>query len=224
MNIVVINAWQLFFRGGPMMWPILVLSVMAVAVGVNKILALAKIERRLRPGQKTVLEKLRAGQLKEALALCDTMDSPVGEIAKAGILSFGSPREILRGQMEEALLQETADLRRHMDILGLSINIAPLMGLLGTICAMTVVFHAVQVRSNLLNPLTAGELASGIWQALLTTAFGLIVAIFSLTMHTFCAMRINNIASYLQRATLEIVNVLTQMSQLKASAGEQGHE
>ncbi len=219
MTVIVMNAWAVFLRGGPMMWPILLLSVVAMGIGLNRLIVLFSADRGLSSEKHKLLESLRQGRLKETLRLCEQQPGLLAGILRQGILKFGSSRDLVKGAMEEALDGEVMRLKKHMDLLSLIINASPLLGLLGTVNAMTVVFHAVQIRSNVLNPLTAGELASGIWQALLTTAAGLVVAILGFIMYGFCAMRINAIISYLQRSIIEMTNVLQQLSEVNPAGG-----
>ncbi len=224
MTVIVMNAWQIVLKGGPMMWPILLLSVVAMAIGINRLRVLGQIERGSSVEKEKLLTSLRQGHLKDTLRACEESKGLLGRILKAGIMRFGSSRDLMRGAMEEVFELEEGRAKEHMGILALITNIAPLLGLLGTVNAMTVVFHASVVRSNVLSPLTAGELASGIWQALLTTAAGLVVGILSFSMHAFCAMRINAMLVYARRAITEMANVLEQLSELKRVPGEQGNE
>ena len=214
MTVIVSNAWQVFLKGGPMMWPILLLSVVALAIGINRLMFLSLGERKLSRAKKILLDSLRQGHLKETLRLCEENPEMLGRILKPGILKFGSSREVMKGVMEEVLGYEALRIKEHLDILSLIVNLAPLMGLLGTVNAMAVVFHTVVVRSNVLNPLLAGELASGIWQALLTTSAGLAVGILSFTCHAFCSMRVNAMIVDLERSIVEMNNVLQQLAEL----------
>lgn len=223
MNIVVMNAWQIVLKGGPMMWPILLLSITALAIGINRMMLLTKTERKLLVDKQILLESLRQGRLKDTMRLCESQDGILSGILREGILKFGSSRDLIKGSMEEIFEHETSKIKEHMGILSAIVNIAPLVGLLGTVNAMTVVFHAVVIRSNVLNPLTAGELATGIWQALLTTAAGLLVAILSYAVYTFCAMRINVIIVHIERLIVEMTNILQQLSELK-DAGEREND
>src|SRR5437868_3697069 len=116
MPVVVMNAWQILYKGGPMMWPILFLSILALAVGINRFMVLGKAERGLAAQKETLLASLRQGRLKETLRLCEEMPGMLAEVLKAGILRFGSSRELIRGSMEEVLDYESAKLKEHMGI------------------------------------------------------------------------------------------------------------
>ena len=224
MTVIVLNAWQIFFRGGPMMWPILLLSIVAVTIGINRFMAMGALERRMKLDKKLLIESLQQGKLKDTVRLCDEQSRVLSKILKAGIIHFGASRDLMKAAMEEEVELRAAQLKEQMQILTFIINAAPLLGLLGTINAMAVVFHAVQVRSNVLSPLTAGELASGIWQALLTTSAGLVVAILSYGIYTICSMRINAALNFIGFFVLETTTILQQLAQLKKASTEQGHE
>jgi biopolymer transport protein ExbB len=215
MTVIVVNAWQIFFKGGPMMWLLLLLSIAAMAIGINRLIMLAKAERNLSKDNEALLESLRQGRLKDTMRLCEERPGFCSSILKAGIQKFGSSRDLIKGSMEEVLEYEVGKLKEHMGTLSLIINLAPLLGLVGTVNALTIVFHAVVVRSNVLNPLTAGDLATGIWQALLTTSAGLVVGLLSFAVHGLCAARINALISYLERSITRMTNTLMQLSELK---------
>lgn len=221
--IIVMNAWQIFYKGGPMMWPILLLSILTLAIGINRLIVASAVERKLAQARQVLFDVLRQGRLKDALKLCDEHPGPLSNMLKSGIAQFGSPRESIKAVMGERLDNDAARLKDHMGMLGVIINAAPLMGLLGTVNAMTVVFHAVQVRSSVLSPLTAVELSSGIWQALLTTSAGLTVGIMGYAVYSFCSLRINRTIAQLERSMQESVDILHQLAELRKT-GEQPYE
>ncbi len=220
MTIIVMHAWQILLKGGPMMGPIFLLSIAVLAIGINRWIWAVSVYRQLLADKPILMESLRQGQLKDTVRLCESRPGPLADALKAGILKFGSSADLLQGTMEEKFFYEVDRWKTDMRFLSLITNAAPLLGLLGTVIAMTVAFHAVVLRSNVLNPMTAGELAMGIWQALLTTAAGLFVGILALTIHGFLMIRINTIIAFIQRSILEMRNVLLQLSELRGSVGE----
>ena len=175
MNVVIMNAGQMLIKGGPMMWPLLVLSIVAMAIAINRLIFLSNTEKEFILQRQLLLESLRQGNLKDTLKLCDANKSDVAQIMKAGMLRSGSSTELVKLAMEEVWQHQQIVFKNFIPMLAMIINVAPLLGLLGTVNAMTIVFHASVIRSNVLNPVTAGELATGIWQALLTTTAGLVV-------------------------------------------------
>lgn len=223
MNVVIMNAWQVLFKAGPMIWPILFLSVLSMSIVFARVRAIAKIEEGLVKDTEVFLSSLREGKLKETIRLCEERQGILGGVVKAGVLKFGTSRDLIKGAMEESFDHRVGEIKAQMGILSMIVNLAPLLGLIGTVNAMTVVFHAVVARSNVLSPLTAGELASGIWQALLTTAAGLMVGTMSYLAYGFCAARINAVISQVEYSIIQVVNILQQLFELR-DGGEKNHD
>ncbi len=218
MSIAFLNAWGLLLKGGAMMWPIAVLSIIAFSIAINKFMNLNDVERSLEILNKRFLQEIRANKFKEAVQVCEEEGTFLGEALKTGVLKYGASREALLAAMEEKASFKIHQLKQQMDLLALITNVAPVLGLLGTISSMSVVFHAVQMRSNALNPLTLGDMSSGIWQALLTTVAGLMVGVLALTAHSFCASRINDVIMRIDRYLKETASLLQGMSSLEFSA------
>ncbi len=216
MTLVFFNAWGILVKGGAMMWPILLLSIVAVTITIEKTIQLNAVLRSLPLLREGVMGALRANQLKEAVRLCEETPSLLGKVIKAGVLKFGAGRDTVKSEMEQAAVMLVHQLKQRLDILALITNVAPLLGLLGTVAGLCVVFHAVQMRSNALNPLSLGDMSSGIWQALLTTAAGLIVGIISLSVYSFCASRVNDVIMQIEQLILEITGTIERVAEIES--------
>ncbi|MBI3602487.1 MAG: MotA/TolQ/ExbB proton channel family protein [Candidatus Omnitrophica bacterium] len=222
MIVVVFNLWQLILKGGPMMWPIILLSLVALAVGMERIAYLSSMEKIVRAHKAHLLRSLQQGHIQQTLSLCESTNSPFSRIFKAALLKFGTSAQVITTAMEEVFIYETHRLKERMSILSFAINASVLMGLLGTAVGLTVVFHAVQVRSNVLNPLSVGDMAQGIWQALFSTIAGLMVCIFTFTVYSFCISRINNIMADLELAMAQSAHMLVQLAELNERVEQRG--
>ena len=219
MTVIVANGWQLLFKAGPMMWPLLLLSIVVLATGLRQWAQLAHLAKDLDVRQKQVLDVLRDKTLKEAVASCESVADLMGEVLKAGILKFGVSRDMITGVMEETFARRARDLYSRLGILSFTTNAAVLVGILGTVNAIVVLFQAAQARSNALSPLAVGDMAGAVWQALLTTAAGLFIAVVSFTFYSFCAFRTNAIAGQVETAIAQTANVLQQLSELQSQRG-----
>jgi len=102
------------------------------------------------------LRSLQQESIKHTLNLCESLQSPLARIFKSALLKFGNSSEVIKTAIEEVFVYETYRLKERMSILSFIINASVLIGLLGTAIGLTVVFHAVQARSNVLNPLSVG--------------------------------------------------------------------
>ena len=215
------NLWQLLLKGGPMIWPLLLLSVLALSVGLEKIFYLISYEKSFRSNKDKLFENLKKENIKQVVTMCEDLSGSFSHILKAGLLNFGHSKEAISAAMQEIYVYEVCRLKERMSILSFVINVSVLIGLLGTVIGLMVVFHSVQVRSNVLNPLSLGDVAVGIWQALFVTVLGLMVCILSFAVYSYCAARINNIIADLDIAKHQALHMLIQLAQSKEDPREE---
>jgi biopolymer transport protein ExbB len=177
-----LSPYELFRLGGPIMWPLLLCSIVAVAVALERILVFLWL--RLPYGELvTRLGKaIQAGGAGQALALVRRRHSPLARVAET-YLSCEACSDAMRQDLvaKEASYQLTV-LERRLPWLSVIGSLAPMLGLLGTVWGLVEAFHQVEVLAGQVQP---SDLASGIWQALITTVFGLVVAIPTVAVYHF---------------------------------------
>ncbi len=212
-GIWAMNAWEIMKMGGPLMIPILLCSVFALEIIIEKLIYFSTIQINTSQFKENIFSLLRDNKIKEAVQLCDAHSSPVAKILRAGVLKFGAAREEIKESMENASLFEIPKLESRLGILATVAHISPLLGLLGTVTGMISCFHAIQVRAAAFNPLTPGDLAGGIGEALITTMAGLMVAIPSFVAYNYCVSRINQFTLEMERAATELVNFMCHIAQ-----------
>lgn len=210
MNMWKMNLWQLFIAGGPVMWPILLCSIFAFAIILEKFWHLYKIKIDTQDFLNSILEKMKRHEVKEALQICDNTKSPVAHILKAGILKYDRPRPQIIEAIEDASLYEVPKLEKNLPMLATIGHIAPLLGLLGTVTGMVRCFQIVEAKAATLHPVMPGDLAAGIWEALLTTVAGLVVAIPAYVAYNYLVNRINHFVLEMEKASTELVNFLAE--------------
>ncbi len=171
-----------FYRGGPVMYPLLLSSVLATAIFLERLWSLRESKIIPQPFTSQVLAACSFGDVEQALHECeDSAETPMGRIVKAGLLHLGSGVETIRFMITENGNQESARLEKYQRILGTVAYIAPLLGLLGTVSGMIKAFETIAAHS-------VGDpsmLAAGISEALITTAAGLSIAIPVVIMHRY---------------------------------------
>jgi biopolymer transport protein ExbB len=168
------SMFDLFLRGGTVMWAILACSIISVFIVVQKLITLsrAKVD-----GGKLVLQirsVLTRGDVSAALSLCSEQSSPLSSILRSGLLKLKGSHDDVRDAIESAAKNEIYKLERGLGILASMAGISPLLGFLGTVTGMISAFRMIEINQGVVNPTV---LAGGIWEALLTTAYGLIVGI-----------------------------------------------
>ena len=206
-----ITMLQLIKAGGPIMYPILLCSMIALGIIIEKLIYFQSIKSDILKIKRDTLELIKVNKIKEAIILCDANRSPIAKIMKAGLLKFGSSREEIKESMEDASLFEIPKLESRLSALATIAHISPLLGLLGTVTGMASCFHTIQLRSSSMNPISPGDLAGGIWEALLTTVAGLMIAIPAFVAYNYCVSYVNNIVLGMERAATELVNFMCQV-------------
>jgi biopolymer transport protein ExbB len=204
------SLWQVFLAGGPIMWPILLCSVFAFAITLEKFWYLHKVKIDTQQFLNTILDKMKRHQVKEALEVCEKTLSPISHILKAGILKYDRPKPQIVEAIEDASLYEIPRIEKNLNALATIAHISPLLGLLGTVTGMVTCFQTIQAKAVSFHPVSPGDLAGEIWGALLTTVAGLVVAIPTFVAYNYLVSRINHFILEMEKASTELVNFLTE--------------
>ncbi len=171
------EVYQFLAKGGILMIPILGSSVIGLAFFLERIWSLQRTKIVPPRFVEVVRNMLREKRFEEAEGLCQTNESPIAAMLEAGIQHAGCEREVIKEVMLEKGERELFFMERFTNALGSIATVAPLMGLLGTVIGMISVFQRVVNQAGAGGGVNAGALAAGIWEALITTAAGLTVAI-----------------------------------------------
>jgi biopolymer transport protein ExbB len=190
--------------GGWLMVPILLCSIIAAAISVERLWTLQR--GRITPSNllAQVWSALRNQEMDPQKLRELRASSPLGQVLAAGIANARRSRDVMKEAMEEAAAQVTHDLERYLTSLGVIASISPLLGLLGTVVGMIKVFTALMLEGAG-NP---GVLAGGISQALITTAAGLSVAIPSIMFHRFFQRRVDELVVTMEQEAGKLVEIL----------------
>lgn len=168
------SLFRLYQDGGPFMHPLLLFSLIALVVIIERAFALWKARINTQEFIARVrMALLKRRNVKEAITVSEEFQGPIASIMKAGLIKYGRPQEEIERTIEAASAHELARLERGLGILATVANVAPLVGFLGTVSGMINSFDAL-ARAGLSNP---GLVAKGISEALITTAGGLVVAV-----------------------------------------------
>jgi biopolymer transport protein ExbB len=192
-------------QGGPMIWVIMLASAVAVIVFIERVLHYHRAQINSMEFLNGVRNVLKRDNVVEAISICDATPGPVARLVKVAILNRDKGREGVREALEEAGLIEVPPLEDKLNLLATIAQIAPLMGLLGTVLGFIRVFTVLQTKATL--P-TAQDLSGGVWQALICTAAGLAVAIPCYAAYNYLVSRVNAIVLDMEKAATEITNIL----------------
>ena len=205
---------ELVTAGGWLMGLILVCSIAALAICIERLFILNP--KKIAPPHllATVWKQLKAGEMDAARIKTLRQSSPLGRILAAGLGNAYHGRDVMKESIQEAAGHVIHDLERYLNTLGTIAAVAPLLGLLGTVVGMIKVFAEIMAQGTG----NASALAGGISEALITTAAGLTVAIPALVMHRYFTGRIDGIVVELEQETIKLVDALHAEEKTEAAS------
>ncbi len=204
-SVEVQSVWDFILKGGPMMIPLAICSLVALAVIVERVISLRR-SRVIPPG---FIEGLKA-EMKNgtedhvrAVDFCQRNGSPIANILAAGIRKLAKPVEVVEKHIQDAGEREMVRLRKYLRLLSVVAAIAPLMGLLGTIFGMIRAFQTVAIAPEAMGK--TALMAKGIYEAMITTAAGLILAIPVLVCYHWISAKIDRLLFDMDQLTVEFI-------------------
>src|SRR6266850_2011737 len=195
----------LLANGGLVLWLLLFVSAVAVVVFVERFLHCHRAQINSLEFLNGVRTVLKRDNVVEALSICEATPGPVARLVKTAILNRDHGRERVREALEEAGLAEVPRLEEKLNLLATIAQLAPLMGLLGTVMGFLQMFHELQGAG----PYASSTLlAQGIWKSLISMAAGLAVAIPTYAGYNYLVSRVNSIVLDMEKASTEILNIV----------------
>jgi biopolymer transport protein ExbB len=209
--------FELLAKGGVLVGPIVLCSVVALALFLERLIRLSRVKIRGNGFVSRISKHLKDGEDHQAYTLASQDPSPMGRILTQAMEVKDQDRETLEAVLAHATEAETRDLSRYLQALATIGNIAPLLGLLGTVLGMIRAFMVIQQMGGKVN---AAVLAGGIWEAMLTTALGLAVALPTMVAHSYLTARVDRYEARLQDGAIVFLKSIG--SRLRTSVRGEG--
>lgn len=203
------NLFSIFLKGGIIMWPILLCSVLGVAVVIDRYIVLRKAKINVPAFMVRMRGLIKKKDISGAISFCIEENSPVANIIKKGLKKYKLGHERVKEAIENAGAQEVNKLEKGLSVLATVAGIAPLLGFLGTVTGMISAFMRIQDLAGAANP---SDLASGIWEALVTTAFGLIVGIPALAFYNYFLNKVKKLVGDMETVANDVVDIIQDTS------------
>ena len=198
---------EYFVDGGAFMWPILILLIFGIMIALERFYSLMMSSINSKKFYSEVISTLDNDGVDSAVELCNNTRGPVAEVFHAGLTRRHRGIEEVEKAIQNAGTVEMSFLEKNMIWLNLVITIAPLLGFTGTVAGMITAFDSIEAANNISPAVVAG----GISQALLTTAFGLIVAIIIQFFQNFFVSRIDRLILDMEENSMDLVDHLYEM-------------
>ena len=192
-------------KGGVLVGPILLCSVLALAIFIERMIRFSLMRSRGAGLADKIIRILRTGDAKAAHEKAINSNSPMGRVLAQAIRFRKRDRETLETVIVHATEEEVRSLSSYLQALATIGNIAPLLGLLGTVLGMIKAFMVIQQMGGKVN---AAVLAGGIWEAMLTTALGLAVALPTMVAHSYLFARVDKYEARLNAGAVRFITEL----------------
>ena len=200
-----LTAWELLRQGGPMVWVLLLVSAFGITAFLERLLYYHRAQINASEFMAGVRTVLKNDNVVEAVAICDATPGPVARMAKLGILNREQSHDRLRELLDDHSRAEVPRLEKRLNMLGTIAQIAPLLGLLGTVLGFIQIFQGVWLKGNWV---LANDLAGGIWQGLVCMALGLAIAIPCTIAFNYLVGRKDDIAFDIEKSNADLLNIL----------------
>ncbi len=197
--------FEFLAKGGILVIPILLCSVVALAIFVERIIRFSRIKVRGAGLAESTMQMLREGKKEEVNKMLAEANAPMGRVLTQAVEVMDQDRDTIETVIANATDEEVRDLSSYVQALATMGNIAPLLGLLGTVIGMIKAFMVIQEMGGKVN---AAVLAGGIWEAMLTTALGLAVALPTMVAHSYLMSRIDKFEARLQSGAVAFIKGL----------------
>jgi len=198
---------EYFVNGGPFMWPILITLLFGFAISAERLYSLLMSSIDEQKFFNEISEKIKEKNIEEAVQLCEETQGPVAEVFHAGLTRRHHGIAEVEKAIQNAGPMEMAFLEKNMIWLNAVVTIAPMIGFTGTVVGMISAFDAIKAA----NDISPAVVAGGISQALLTTAFGLIVAMIIQIFQNFFVSRIDKLVLDMEEQSVRLIDQLYDM-------------
>jgi biopolymer transport protein ExbB len=193
--------------GGWVMIPLILLSILTIYLLIERVITIRDASSNPDAITDRVRDYVRNGDVEGAITYCEKKDVPITRILKQGLERLGRPISEIQDAVQAAGKHETYELEKRTNLLASIAGIAPMLGFFGTVVGMIKAFQEIQNLQGNVNP---SVLAGGIWEALVTTAAGLLVGILALFSYNFLIGRIRRLTNDMERSATDFIDLLQE--------------
>jgi biopolymer transport protein ExbB len=208
------NMYEFISRGGPVMWVLLAISIFAIVIFLKRLFHYHRSQINSQDFLDGIYNVLKRGNTVEAITICEDTPGPVAQIARAAILKAEDSPEEISLAIQHAGLIELPRIEHHLVVLATLVKITPYVGLAGTVFGMMDTLAQLHLNAPLAH---AGDLAGGLWQALMTTAAALCIVIPAYTGYNFLVSRAESLVLDMEKASADIFTYLVEIQKNRAA-------
>lgn len=199
-----LSFWELLQKGGIIMIPILILSLLAVYFFFERLIAIKKASREDTNFMNNIKDFIVNMKIDAAKAFCKSTNSPVSRMVEKGIDRIGKPISEIERTIESVGKFEVSKLEKNLKILGIVAGMAPMLGFIGTIMGVIKIFHNISLADNI----SIGLIAGGLYEKLITSASGLIVGVLAYAGYHYLNILLDKVVFKMENNALDFMDLL----------------
>ncbi len=201
-----INILDMLIKGGPIMIPIALCSIIAVFIMVERYFNIKKKFKINSNFMSSIKDNVVNGNIAAALNLCRTNPTPVSRMVEKGLIRIGKPLKDIEASMENVGNLEISKAEKNLGVLGIIAGVAPMLGFIGTIMGVITIFHSIAATDNFSISIVAG----GLYQKMITSLAGLVVGVFAYSGYHMLMMMVDRLTFRIEAAVIEFVDILQE--------------
>lgn len=201
-----LNLFTLLLKGGVVMIPIVILSIISIYIIFERMAAIRKAYNRDSLLVAQLNDQLQNGNIKAARTLCERNSSSASRVLHSGLMVLGKPVKEIESMMETTSGIEIAEMEKRMGYLGLIAGIAPMLGFVGTIAGVIKIFYDISLSDNI----SIGIIAGGLYQKMITSGTGLIVGLIAYSGYHILSMLIDRNVLQIQKQSFDFLRIIQQ--------------
>lgn len=196
-----INLFSILMKGGVVMIPLLILSIISIAFIIERYMYIREMSRVDENLVRAVLDKIYLGQIESATMLCDQNKTSLGNVIKAGVSQLGKPIEHIEKALTVQSNIELTQMESKMGYISIVSGIAPRLGFIGTIIGVILIFYSIAQTEDL----SIGTISEGLYQKMISSGTGLVVGVIAFMGYNYLLTKVDNFSLHLQKGVLEFL-------------------
>ena len=201
-----ISLIELIMKGGPIMYPLALLLVISIYILVERLLILAKANKKHEHLVQSLKEMIHSGNISGAVAMCKNLNSPESAMIEQGVKRIGQPVLEIRTAMDKSGTNELAKLEKNMNVLSIIGRIAPMFGFVGTIIGVITIFRKISEKGTV----EIVQISDGLYQKMVSSAGGLVVGVIAFIFYYWLNARIDKVAHKMEDTQIKFLDMLNE--------------
>jgi biopolymer transport protein ExbB len=201
-----ISLWDMAEKGGPILIPIAILSIMAIYIFFERLFTIRRFSKIDMNFMHQIRDHVHSGNVEAARSLCRNTNSPVARMIEKGIMRLGKPVKEIEGAIENVGKLEIYKMEKNLNILGVIAGIAPMFGFLGTIFGVIKIFYMIALQ----NSLEINTVSGGLYVKMISSAAGLLVGMVAYACYHYLVHMIDRIINKMEINAVEFIDVLEE--------------